>query len=347
MLRLLVALAPAFRSAMRSRRDLLPKNLALRQQLATFVAKRRPRIRPADRVFWVLLSRAWTSWTSTLAIVEPGTVIRWHRAGFRAYWAWLAHRGRTGGRPPLPREILDLIRRMAAETTWGAPRIHGELLRLGFAVSERTVSRFLRRIPRPTRPGRQTWSTFLRNHRAGLAAMDLFTVPTATFRLLIVLVVIRHGRREVVRCAVTGHPTAAWIAQQLREAFPFESAPRYLLHDRDAAFSGEVRATLRSMGVEPVRTSFRSPWQNGVVERFISTVRHELLDHVIVLGESHLRGLLEEFSGYYHEDRTHLGIGKDTPHGRPVDTRSARSATVVSLPRVGGLHRRYAWRRAA
>ena len=177
--------------------------------------------------------------------------------------------------------------------------------------------------------------------------MDLFTVPTAAFRLLIVLVVIRHGRREVLRCAVTGHPTAAWIAQQLREAFPFESAPRYLLHDRDAAFSEEVRATLRSMGVEPVRTSFRSPWQNGVVERFISTVRHELLDHVIVLGESHLRGLLEEFIGYYHEDRTHLGIGKDTPHGRPADTRSAQSATVVSLPRVGGLHRRYAWRRAA
>jgi putative transposase len=203
--------------------------------------------------------------------------------------SWLAHRGRTAGRPPLPRAILDLIRRMAAETTWGAPRIHGELLRLGFAVSERTVSRFLHRLPRPTRPGRRTWSTFLRNHRAGLAAMDLFTVPTATFRLLVVLVVIRHDRREVVRCAVTSHPTAAWVAQQLREAFPFESAPSYLLHDRDAAFSQEVRGTLRSMGVEPVRTGFRSPWQNGVVERFIGTVRRELLDYVIVLGEGHLR----------------------------------------------------------
>ncbi len=179
------------------------------------------------------------------------------------------------------------------------------------------------------------------------AAMDLFTVPTAAFRLLVVLVVIRHGRREVVRCAVTSHPTAAWIAQQLREAFPFESAPRYLVHDRDAAFSEEVRATLRSMGVEPVRTSFRSPWQNGVVERFIGTVRRELLDYVIVLGEGYLRALLEESIGYYQEDRTHLGIAKETPSGRPVESRPSVSATIVSLPRVGGLHRRYAWRCAA
>jgi transposase InsO family protein len=177
--------------------------------------------------------------------------------------------------------------------------------------------------------------------------MDLFTVPTATFRLLYVLVVIRHGRREVVHCGVTDHPTASWVAQQLRETFPFESAPRYLLHDRDAAFSGTVCATLRTMGVEPVRTSFRSPWQNGVVERFIGTVRRELLDYVIVLGEGHLRALLEEFIRYYHQDRTHLGIVKETPSGRPVESQPSLSATIVSLPRVGGLHRRYSWRRAA
>lgn len=286
-------------------------------------------------------------WADALAIVGPGTVVRWHRAGLRAHWTRISRRGRGPGHPALPLDVLGLIRRMAAETTWGAPRIHGELLRLGFAVSERTVSRLLRHLRRPTRPGRQTWSTFLRNHRDGLAAMDLFTVPTATFRLLYVLVVIRHGRREVVHFGVTDHPTASWIAQQLREAFPFESAPRYLLHDRDAGFSEKVCATLRSMGVEPVRTSFRSPWQNGVVERFIGTVRRELLDYVIVLGEGHLRALLGEFIGYYHEDRTHLGIAKETPSGRPVERRPSLSATIVSLPRVGGLHRRYGWRRAA
>lgn len=347
MLRLLVALLPTLRSAMRSRRDLVIENLALRQQLATLSTRRRPVIRPADRFFWILLRRLWSRWADSLAIVEPDTVVRWHRAGFRSYWNWVSRLGQRSGRPTLPREVRALIRQMATENSWGAPRIHGELLRLGFAVSERTVSRLLRHLPRPARPGRQTWTTFLRNHRDGLAAIDLFTVPTASFRLLYVFVVVRHGRREVARYAVTHHPTASWVVQQLREAFPFDSAPRHLLHDRDATFSAQVRAALLALGILPVRTSYRSPWQNGVVERFIGTVRRELLDHVIVLGEHHLRLLLEGFVRYYHHDRTHLGLGKDSPRGRPVEPRPAPAATVVSLPRVGGLHRRYAWRRAA
>ena len=235
---------------------------------------------------------------------------------------------------------------MASENSWGAPRIHGELLRLGFEVSERSVSRCLRSMWRPPRPG-QSWRTFLRNHRDGIAAMDLFTVPTATFRVLYVLFVIRHGRRDIPRWGVTPNPTAAWVVQQLREAFPFESAPRHLIFDRDAIFAPAVVATLRAMGIEPTRTSYQSPWQNGVAERFVATVRRELLDYVIVLGEGHLRQLLGRFLDYYQVDRTHLGLEKDSPFGRPVEPRPSASATVVSLPRVGGLHRRYAWRQAA
>jgi transposase InsO family protein len=236
---------------------------------------------------------------------------------------------------------------MATENSWGAPRIHGELLSLGFEVSERSVSRCLRTLPRAPKAG-QTWTTFLRNHRDGIAAMDFFSVPTATFRVFHVLFIIRHGRREVARCAVTTSPTAAWVAQQLRDAFPFESAPRFMIFDRGATFTDGVMATLRSMQVAPTRTSYRSPWQNGVAERFVGTVRRELLDHVIVLNEAHLRGLLDSFIGHYNLDRTHLGLGKDSPLGRPVEQPTAGpTSNVVSLPRVGGLHHRYAWRRAA
>jgi len=329
MLRLLAALLPTLLSAMRSRRHLVIENLALRQQLATLAGRRHPDIRPADRVFWVLLRRYWCRWAEALAIVRPDTVVHWHRAGFRVYWNWLSRRGRRSGRPPLPREVRALIRRMATENPWGAPRIHGELLCLGFDVSERSVSRYLRSLPRTPRAN-ATWKTFLRNHRDGIAAMDF-----------------HHGRRDVVRCAVTTSPTAAWVAQQLREAFPFESAPRFLIFDRDATFSAGLTATIRSMLMEQTRTSFQSPWQNGVAERFVGTVRRELLDHVIVLNERHLRQLIKSFVTYYNEDRTHIGVGKDSPCGRPVEQRPGATSNVVSLPRVGGLHHRYAWRQAA
>jgi putative transposase len=208
-----------FASAFRSRRDLLLENLALRQQLATLVPRRRPLIRPADRAFWVALRRLWSGWADALVIVKPETVIRWHLAGFRLYWRWLSSRGKRGGRPAVAREVRDLIRRMATENLWGAPRIHGELLRLGFMVSERSVSRYLRTLlRRPER--RQSWMTFLRNHREVIAAMDFFTVPTATFRIFYVPFVIRHRRREILHWNLTAHPTASWVKQQLREASP-------------------------------------------------------------------------------------------------------------------------------
>lgn len=335
-----------FASAFRSRRDLLLENLALRQQLATLMPRRRPLIRPADRAFWVDLRRLWSGWADALVIVKPETVIHWHRAGFRLYWRWLSSRGKRGGRPAVAREVRDLIRRMATENLWGAPRIHGELLRLGFMVSERSVSRYLRTLlPRPER--RQSWMTFLRNHREVIAAMDFFTVPTATFRIFYVLFVIRHPRREILHLNLTTHPTASWVKQQLREAFPFHTAVKYLVFDRDSIFSAELVTVLRSMGLQPTRISYRSPWQNGVAERFVGTLRRELLDHTIVLNDWHLRRLLFAFVEYYHEDRTHLGLCKDTPLGRPTEPRAEIPTAVVAHPRVGGLHHRYSWRAAA
>jgi putative transposase len=235
---------------------------------------------------------------------------------------------------------------MVTQNHWGAPRIHGELLKLGVQVSERTVSRYVR-LFRPRRAPKSSWKTFLTTHRDALAATDFFTVPTVTFRLFYVLVILQHDRRRLLHVNVTAHPSAAWVCQQLREAFPFDTALRYVLLDRDAIFSTEVCRVLEHMEVRPVRTSVQSPWQNGVAERWIGTCRRELLDHVIVLNEEHLRRLLREFVEYYHTDRTHLSLGKDPPIPRAVCVPSSPSATVVSLPRVDGLHHRYERRDAA
>jgi transposase InsO family protein len=235
---------------------------------------------------------------------------------------------------------------MARENGWGAPRIDGELLKLGFDVSERTVSRYLPR--RPADPDKvQRWLTFLRNHANVSAAMDLFVVPTATFRLLYGFFVIGHGRRRIFHFNATLHPTAAWVVQQLREAFPENTAPRHLLFDHDAIFSAGVVAFVKAIGTEPVRSAYRSPWQNPVAERWIGSCRRELLDHVVVLGERHLVSMVRSYIAYYQHDRTHLGLVKDTPAGRPVTSKPSPTAKIVALPRVGGLHHRYEWRVAA
>jgi putative transposase len=235
---------------------------------------------------------------------------------------------------------------MATENAWGASRVHGELQMLGFDVSERTVSRYLRGLRR--RPeARQSWLTFLRNHRELAATMDPFVVCTATFRLPCVLFVIRHGRRQIVHCNVTEHPTAAWVVQQIREAFPYETAPRYFIFDRDSIFSAAVVGAVKAVGAKPTRTAYRSPWQNGTAERWIGCARAELLDRVIILGERHLLRLLREHVRWHHDDRTHLGLEKDTPMQRAVERRPSPTAKVVALPRAGGLHHRYAWREAA
>jgi transposase InsO family protein len=285
-------LAGALRAAILGRADLVLENLALRQQLAAFAsAGRRPRVTHGDRWFWIALRRLWSRWANVLVFVKPETVVRWHRAGFRRYWTWLSRRGRCG-RPVIDAQLRALIRRMATEnSTWGAPRIHGELLMLGYDVSERTVSRYMpRRRPKPDAIHR--WLVFLSNHRDAIAAMDFFVAPTLTFRVLYIWFAIDHSRRRILRIAVTSHPTAAWVIQQLREAFPFDAAPRHLIFDRDSIFSTSVVSTVRSFGIKPSRTAWRSPWQNGIAERWIGSVRRELLDHIVVLGERHLRRLL-------------------------------------------------------
>jgi putative transposase len=317
--------------------------LALRQQLTVYSqSHRKPRLRPLDRAFWVALRGLWPRWREVLVIVKPDTVVRWHRHGFRFYWRWLSKRG--PGRPRLSAELQELIRRSAAENAWGARRIHAEL-ELGFTVGLATVSRYLpKRLPVRQKP--QSWRTFLRNHRDGIAAMDFFTVSTVGFRVLYVWFVVAHGRRQVIHFNVTANPTAEWVVQQLREAFPEVSAPLYLVHDRDSIFSKDVREAIRRFGTKPVRTAYRSPWQNGIAERWIGTCRRELLDHVIVLNERHLYRRLREYAAYYNTERVHTRL-RDAPHGRPVEPRPLIRAKIVGLSRVGGLHHRYVWHEAA
>jgi transposase InsO family protein len=239
------------------------------------------------------------------------------------------------------RELQELIFRMVAENpTWGAPRIHGELKMIGFDVSERSVLRWMRKTPRSPKPAKR-WAAFLSNHREAIAAMDFFSVPTLTFGVLYCFFVIAHGRWRILHANVTKHPTSAWVVQQLREAFPYDSAPDYMIFDRGSNFNEEVIETVKSFGIEPKRTSFRSPWQNGVAERWVGSCRRDLLDHVIVLNERHLKRLLNEYVHYFHDDRTHLGLEKETPAGREPAARIKADCKVVSMPRLGGLHHRY------
>jgi transposase InsO family protein len=239
------------------------------------------------------------------------------------------------------RELLELIFRMVAENpTWGAPRIHGELKMLGFDISERTVLRWMRKAPRKPEPAKR-WKAFLSNHREALAAMDFFTVPTLTFGVLYGFFVIAHNRRRILHFNVTRHPTSEWVAQQLREAFPYESIPGYLIFDRATNFDEEVVQTMKGFGITPKRTSFRSPWQNGVAERWVGNCRRDLLDHVIVWNERHLKRLMSEYVHYYHEDRTHLALKKETPASRAAVESPGAGGRVLSMPRLGGLHHRY------
>jgi transposase InsO family protein len=237
--------------------------------------------------------------------------------------------------------LRELIFRMVAENpTWGAPRIHGELKMLGFDISERTVLRWMRKAPRGLERAMR-WTAFLSNHREAIAAMDFFTVPTLTFGVLYCFFVIAHDRQRILHCNVTKHPTSAWVIQQLREAFPYDSAPSYLIFDRGSSFNAEMMDAVKSVGIQPKRTSFRSPWQNGVAERWVGNCRRDLLDHAIVLNERHLKRLMSEYVQYYHEDRTHLALAKRTPTGREAASNSEVGSKIIAMPRLGGLHHRY------
>jgi transposase InsO family protein len=224
----------------------------------------------------------------------------------------------------------------ASNIGWGAPRIHGELLKLGIEVSEATVSKYMLRSKKPPS---QTWRAFLNNHADCLAAIDFFTVPTARFRAFYVFIVLSHDRRQVIHFNATEHPTAQWPAQQLVKAFPFDTAPRYIQRDRDAIYGKKVRRRIKSLGIEEVVSAPRSPWQNPYVERIIGSIRRDCLDHVIVLNERHLRRILREYIEYYHTCRTHLSLNKDPPETRIVEP--PKSGDAVAFPRIGGLHHRY------
>lgn len=327
-------------------KTLLIENLALRQQLMILRSVvKRPKIRKRDRFFWVILSRLWKGWKNPLVVVQPETVIRWHRKGFKLFWKVKSRKIRTG-RPPVDPETRQLIKDMAsANPLWGAPRIHGELLKLGFDISERTISNILKKA-RPAKPPSQTWRTFLQNHMDNTFSIDFFSVPTATFKVLYVFIVLSNNRRTVVHFNVTKSPTAEWTTQQIVDACPWDTTPQFLLRDRDSIYGSFFIGRIKNMGITEVKTAPRSPWQNPFVERLIGSIRHDCINHLIILNEHHLRKVLSKYFDYYHEDRTHLGLNKDTPLVRPVQKYS-KNSKVTALRRLGGLHHRYEWREAA
>jgi putative transposase len=346
MIPVLVSLFAAVRVFFQTRTDIAVEVIALRHQIAVLKRKRpRPPLRPLDRLFWTVLRTTWSRWRDALVIVKPETVVGWHRAGFRLYWRWKSRPG--GGRPRITPEVRALIRRLAQENTdWGAPRIHGELQKLGFVLSERTVARYLPRTRRRDDAGKK-WLAFLHNHREAIVAFDFFTVPTATFRVLYCFFVIEHERRRILHFNVTRHPSADWVVQQLRETFAEAGPYRYAILDHDSIFNKDVIAFLEATGLKAKRTSIHAPWQNGTAERWIGSCRREVLDYIIPVSEEHLRRVIREYVCYYQEDRVHDSLSKDAPSGRPIEPRPVGDASVTALPRLGGLHHRYTWRQAA
>ena len=318
-------------------KQLALENAALRQQVLVLKRQvKRPRLQRCDRLFWMSLRTIWANWKSALMVVRPETVISWQRRRFKRYW-WRLSQPKGPGRPRVSSDIRKLVRTMAAANPlWGAPRVHGELLKLGFEISERTVSRLM---PKRERKPSQTWMTFLRNHIGQLVSIDFFTVSTIQLQVLYVLVILAHERRRVLHLNITEHPTAVWTAQQMVDAFPEDSAPRYLLRDRDGVYGHHFTARVEGMGIEQIRISPRSPWQNCYVERLIGSIRRDRLNHVIVINAKHLRRILKGYFRYYHEARTHLALDKDAPVSRPIQLNGAER--IVAIPQVDGLHHQY------
>ena len=298
---ILLALLAAARDAVRRRADLQVELLALRHQVMVLqrqCGERRLRLRRSDRWLWMILSRRWSGWRGTLVLVKPETVIAWHRSGFRSFWRWKI-RGRGRGRPAVPCEVVGLIRTMQkANPTWGAPRIHGELLKLGIELAQSTVSNY---VVRSRRPPSQGWRTFLRNHLSEMIAIDFAVVPTVRGQLLYLFVVLSLARRRVLHVNVTPHPTATWTAQQMVEALPWTTTARYLIRDRDGIYGEVFQKRIENLGLEQVVIAPRSPWQNAYAERFIGSLRRECLDHVIALGECQLLRVVRSYVAYYDD----------------------------------------------
>jgi transposase InsO family protein len=327
----LAALASPFKSKLR----LEAENAVLRHQLIVLRRRLQGRVGLTnhDRLFFIQLYRWFPSILQVLTIIRPETLVRWHKAGFRCYWRWKSRP--LGGRPQIETELRELIRRMSIENPlWGAPRIHGELLKLGFEVAQSSVAKYMVKRGGPPSQG---WRTFLHNHAPDIAAMDLFVVPTIGFDLLYAFVIVRLDRRDLVWINVTRNPTAEWVVRQITEAFPWDGAPGYMIRDRDRMYGAVVTRRLRAMGIRDRPIAPASPWQNGVVERLIGSIRRECVDHFIVLGEAHLRRILRFYARYYNDIRTHRSLDKDAPVSRPVQ----RTGVITSNPILGGLHRHY------
>src|ERR1700722_15919231 len=336
MIRLLCFVLAVLASPFKSKLRLEAENAVLRQQLNVLRRRLHGRVRFTnnDRWFFIQLYRLFPSILQVLTIIRPETLVRWQRAGFRSYWRWKWRP--QGGRPQIHTELRALIRRMSVENPlWGAPRIHGEPLKLGFEVAQSSVAKYMvkRRVP-PS----QGWGTFLRNHAPNIAAMDLFFVPTIGFDLLFALVIVRLDRRDLVWINVTTNPTAEWVARQITEAFPWDMAPGYLIRDRDRIYGSVVTRRLRARGIRDKPIEPASPWQNGFVERLIGSIRRECVDYIIILSEAHLRRILKSYAHYYNETRTHLALGRDAPVSRPVQ----RTGVISSCAILGGLHHHYA-----
>src|SRR6187200_1408042 len=335
MIRLLCFVLAMLASPFKSKSRLEAENAVLRHQLIVLRRRMRGRAQPTnnDRWFLVQMYRWFPSILTVVTIVQPETLVRWHRAGFRRYWRWKSNP--RGGRPPIENELRALIRQMSSENQlWGAPRIHGELLKLGFSVAQSSVAKYMVKRRGPPSQG---WRTFLRNHAPDIAAMDLFIVPTIGFDLLYAFVIVRLDRRDLVWINVTTNPTAEWVARQLTEAFPWDDAPQHLIRDRDRIYGTSVTRRLRAMGIRDKPTASASPWQNGFAERLIGSIRRECVDHFVVLGEAHLRRILRAYACYYNEIRTHRSLDKDAPVSRPVQ----RTGNISSHAILGGLHHHY------
>ncbi|MHB9035975.1 MAG: integrase core domain-containing protein [Armatimonadota bacterium] len=335
-----------------SRATLIQENLALRSQLALFEhqvlagKRRKPRTTPAFRQLWVILARFFADWKSIIVVVKPETVIGWHRTAFRWYWR---RKSKPEGRPPVSTATIAQIKRIHKENPlWSPERIHDQLISLGISdvPCPNTIAKYIPEIRKPpSEKARQSWRTFLSNHMYNTWATDFFTVPTITFRILYVLVVISHKRREIKCIAVTEHPTAAWTTQQLRQTTPYDEQPTFLIHDNDPVFrSADVQQFLGASGIESVRIGYRQPQQNPFAERVIGILRRELLDHIIPFDEQHLYKLLKEFIGdYYHPIRTHSSLNHEPPtHKSTVN--EPQSLSVIELqsqPILGGLYHSY------
>ena len=338
MTQLIKLLLETLKKSLFPRQPLVVENLALRHQLLVYQRNaKKLKLQNHDRIIWVFLSKFLKHWKDVLVIVKPKTVIRWHRQGFKLYWRWKSRSkkvGRNRTDPYIVKQIKNISR---ANPLWGAPRIHGELLKLGIEISESTVQRYM---AKPQKPPSQTRRTFLENHVKDLISVDFMIVPTITFRLLFVFIVLSHDRRRIIHFNVTDSPTASWTGQQIVEVFPFESAPKYIIRDRDGIYGHEFRKRIHSMNIDEVQIAPRSPWQNPYVERVIGTIRRDCLDHIIVLNERHLKRILREYiNKYYHPSRTHLSLNKDCPEYREVEP--SEQGEIKSEPILGGLHHRY------